>query len=350
MKVEKWNVPHYNPRIYETKKWQEVVYRSPLFTLFNNHNVIYIDSPVGTGYSFTDNNHGYARTESKIYKDLYSGSLQFYQLFPELQSNPLFITGECYAGKYIPAFSYLFHQKNPTAKIKINLEGIIIIGNGFVDPINQMNFWNHLHEIGLLDLNGKVRFNLYEEKIRSLIKSNQLTTTAEVLDELLFNFPSVLSNLTGFQSYPYNYLDNQNPDDWNALVEWIQRPDVQSAIHVSDHTPFMSINQTILEYLLHEFMKSEADKLAKLLPDYKVVFYNRQLDMVIPYSSIENVLLNLQWEGSDELKNASRSVWWSGDELVGYVTKVRNLSVVLIRNAGHASGIEQPKWVLEVIT
>ncbi|KAH0557465.1 hypothetical protein KQX54_006447 [Cotesia glomerata] len=288
------------------------------YSYSSNYNLIYIDSPVGIVYSFTDNNHGYARTESKVYKDLYSGLLQFYQLFPELQGNPLFNSGECYAGKYIPAFSYLIHPKNPTAKIRINLKGLII-GNGFVDPISQMHFGYHLQEIGLLDLNGKVRFNLYEEKIRSLIKSNQLTTAVEVFDELLFNFPSVLSNLTGFKSYLFNYLDNQNSDDWDALVDWIQRPDVRAAIHVSYDTPFKIINQTILKYLQHEFMKSEADKIAALLTDYKVIFYNGQLDMIIPYSSIETAMLNLHWEGGDEFKKASRSVWWSGDELAGYV-------------------------------
>ncbi|KAH0557367.1 hypothetical protein KQX54_004706 [Cotesia glomerata] len=178
-----------------------------------------------------------------------------------------------------------------------------------------MNFGNHLHEIGLLDLNGKVRFNLYEEKIRSLIKNNQLTTAVEVLDELLFNSPSI-SNLTGIKRYFFSYLDNQNPDNWDTLVEWIQRPDIRAAIHVSYDTPFKIVNETIFQYLQHEFMNSEADK----------------------------------WEGGEEFKNASRSVWWSSDELVGYFTKVRNLSVVLIRNAGHASGIEQPKWVLEMIT
>ncbi|CAD6203297.1 GSCOCG00009746001-RA-CDS [Cotesia congregata] len=213
-----------------------------------------------------------------------------------------------------------------------------------------MHFGNHLHEIGLLDLNGKVRFNLYEEKIRSLIKSNQLTTALEVPNELLFNFPSVLSILTGFKSYLFNYLDNQNSDDWDALVDWIQRPDVRAAIHVSYDTPFKIINPIILKYLQHEFMKSEADKIAALLPEYRVIFYNGQLDMIIPYSSIETALLNLQWEGGDEFKKASRSVWWSGDELAGYVTKVWNLNFVLIRNAGHASGVYQPKWVLEMIT
>lgn len=319
------------------------------YSYSSNHNVIYIDSPVGTGLSFTDNNRGCAKTGSKIYQDMYVGLLQFYQLFPELQDNPLFISGECYAGKYIPALSSLIHQKNPSAKIKINLKGLMI-GNAFVDPINQMNFGNHLHEIGLLDLNGKALFNSYEEKIRSLIKSNQLTTAVELLDELLFNSPSVLSNLTGFQSHLFNYLDNQNPNDWDALVDWIQRPDVQAAIHVSYNTPFVIVNRTVYKYLQHEFMDSEADKVAALLSDYKVMFYNGQLDILTPYSTIENVLLNLKWEGGDEFKNASRSVWWSGDELAGYITKARNLSFVLIRNAGHTSGVDQPKWVLEMIT
>jgi len=51
-----------------------------------------------TGYSFTRSNDGYARNETVVGEDLYNALLQFFQLFPDLQKNEFYVTGESYAG------------------------------------------------------------------------------------------------------------------------------------------------------------------------------------------------------------------------------------------------------------
>ena len=67
-------------------------------------NMLYIDNPVGTGWSFTKSDDGYARNQDQVGKNLYEALLQFYQLFPRYQkSSDLYITGESYGGKYVPA-------------------------------------------------------------------------------------------------------------------------------------------------------------------------------------------------------------------------------------------------------
>lgn len=78
----------------------------------------------GTGYSFT--NKGYAQNETKVGEDLYSALIQFFTLFPDLQKNDFFVSGESYGGKYVPAIAHTIHQKNPSAKLKINLQGTFI--------------------------------------------------------------------------------------------------------------------------------------------------------------------------------------------------------------------------------
>lgn len=76
---------------------------------WNQHaNVIFVDSPVGTGFSYSsDLTHDIAHDESTVAEDL----AQFLQLFvsskhPELKGSKLFITGESYAGHYEPALAY----------------------------------------------------------------------------------------------------------------------------------------------------------------------------------------------------------------------------------------------------
>lgn len=127
-------------------------------TWSRSHNLLYFDNPVGTGLSFTDG--GYADNQTKVGQDLYKGLQQFFTLFPKLQNNEFYISGESYAGKYIPAISHEILQKNPTAVLKINLKGVAI-GNGLTDPEHQLLFGNRLYELGLIDAHV---LKIFEEK------------------------------------------------------------------------------------------------------------------------------------------------------------------------------------------
>jgi vitellogenic carboxypeptidase-like protein len=71
----------------------------------NDYHLLFIDNLVGTGYSFTLNNQGYARSEDELARDLYSALTQFFEIYTDYASNPFYVTGESYAGKYIPSIT-----------------------------------------------------------------------------------------------------------------------------------------------------------------------------------------------------------------------------------------------------
>lgn len=85
------------------------------------YNLLFIDNPVGTGFSFTDPD-GYCKNISQTADQLYIGLKQFYQLFPWLQENSFFITGESFAGKYIPAIGNKIYEENKDEEFVINLQ------------------------------------------------------------------------------------------------------------------------------------------------------------------------------------------------------------------------------------
>nr|CAI5862691.1 unnamed protein product [Callosobruchus analis] len=60
----------------------------------NNHSVIYIDSPVGTGFSFTEDDTGYARDQTQVGNELYEALQQFFMIFTELRKTDFFVTGD----------------------------------------------------------------------------------------------------------------------------------------------------------------------------------------------------------------------------------------------------------------
>ncbi|KAL0119122.1 hypothetical protein PUN28_009606 [Cardiocondyla obscurior] len=315
------------------------------------HNVIYIDNPVGTGYSFTGDDKGYATNETQVGRDIHTALVQFFVLFPELQSNNFFVTGESYAGKYVPAVSHAIKDYNIKAETKINLEGLAI-GNGLCDPENQLLYSEYLYQLGLIDENGKTQFQQYENKARGFIKQKKYLEAFEIFDTLLNgdlnNSSSLFYNLTGFNYY-FNYLFVKDSNDSDWMSEWIQSADVRRAIHVGNST-FNVETRTVEEHLKRDVMQSVTFFLVDLLQHYRVLIYNGQLDIIVAYPLTENYLKQLKWPGASNYAKASRKIWMVGDKIAGYAKTVDNLTEVLVRNAGHMVPSDQPKWALDLIT
>lgn len=101
---------------------------------WNNHaNVMYVDQPIGTGFSFVDKLNQLRWSEDALSNDFYDFLHNFMVKYPEFQGRDIYITGESYAGHYIPNIARKLQLMNDEW---INLAGIAI-GNGWVDPFYQ---------------------------------------------------------------------------------------------------------------------------------------------------------------------------------------------------------------------
>ncbi|KAF5273909.1 hypothetical protein FQA39_LY01024 [Lamprigera yunnana] len=305
--------------------------------------VVYIDNPVGTGYSFTDDG-GYAQNQSIIGQHLHNALQQFYQLFPELQNNDLFITGESYAGKYIPAVAYSILKDD--SKLKLNLKGLAI-GSGYSDPINQYDYDEYLYQIGLIDSNVKRQMKELQKKVIMHIQNEQWIQALDIFSRLIYK----VRNNTLFQnssrySEPINFLHGKGPSE--GYKYFLQRVDVRNAIHVG--TTAFSNGVTVAKYLQEDFSQSVAPWIAELLEHYKIMFYCGQVDLIVPYPVILNFLKKLNYSGADEYKTAPRHRWYVDGDLAGYYKQGGNLIEVLVRLAGHMIPMDQPQWALDIIT
>lgn len=310
-----------------------------------NHNLIYIDNPVGTGFSFTDSDSGYAKNENDVGRDLLNALQQFFLLFPNLQKNEFFLSGESYAGKYIPAVGYAIYQDskrqtesnvNGLTMPKINLKGMAI-GNGWTDPVHQYNYADYLYQLGLIDANGHRVFVEYQTKGIDCVKKGDLECAFKVFDELLDGdvYPngSVFKNLTGFNMY-YNYLKTEQ-DDMTALAEFIQKTDTRRAIHVGNNTNHEADSINMVAYHLKlDIVDSVANWVAELLSHYPIMVYTGQLDICVAYPLTQNYLNHLNFTGAEQFKKATRYIWRVDNEIAGYAKHGGNLTDVLIRDAG----------------
>ncbi|CAF1253542.1 unnamed protein product [Rotaria sordida] len=323
-----------------------------------NYHLLFIDNPVGTGYSFTSNDQGYARSQDDVARDLYSALTQFFQIYTDYASNPFYVTGESYGGKYVPSITYKIHMENqdPQVKVKINLKGMTI-GDGLTDPVNQYMYGDFLYQIGLVDLSQKAYVDLQTALMRYAIEQERYLDAFHLFDALLngdlLNTTSYFYNVTGIKNY-FNYLLTNEPEDQGYFVPFVTRADRRKQIHVGNLS-YGSQSDTVEKMLLNDVMQSMAWKVAVIAnANYSVMIYNGQLDIIIAVPLTMEWISQLTWTGTDELRQAPRSVWKVADadrEIAGYIKTANNNRFFLatIRNAGHMVPYDQPRAMLDLL-
>jgi cathepsin A (carboxypeptidase C) len=72
----------------------------------HNANMLYIEAPAGVGYSIGSGAEDQAQNDMSQSDDLFKALEQFFMLYPERLPNDLFLSGESYAGIYIPYLAW----------------------------------------------------------------------------------------------------------------------------------------------------------------------------------------------------------------------------------------------------
>ncbi|XP_045459162.1 venom serine carboxypeptidase-like [Melitaea cinxia] len=305
-----------------------------------NHSLLFIDNPVGTGFSFTDDDRGFATNQTTIGENLYTALQQFLTMFPELRKAPLTIAGESYAGKHIPSLGVQIlwnrYQDEP-----INLNGLAI-GNGFIDPQSLQRYSYFVREAGLVDDKVANSMNQLETAVVQFISSGEMLKAYAYYNYLLqlFLSESRLSNL-------YNYLQDDISLD-GAYLDYIQRDEVRRALHVGN-TNFTSIG-VVYRKLVPDFMASAKPWVEELLENYKVMLYNGHLDIIVAYHPSVNTYDSLSFSGTSEFRSAKRRPWYHNGNLAGYFKMAGNLTEVMIRGAGHMVPADKPAASLGLIS
>lgn len=75
-----------------------------------NYNVLFIDNPIGTGFSYATSSSGFARTNAEIAHDLVECMKGFLKELPEFQDVPTYITTESYGGKMGAEFALKWYK------------------------------------------------------------------------------------------------------------------------------------------------------------------------------------------------------------------------------------------------
>ncbi|KAH8059708.1 serine carboxypeptidase [Aureococcus anophagefferens] len=325
-----------------------------------DHHLLVLDNPLGTGFSFTNDLAAMATDEDMVGAALLEALTQFFALFPDLRTNDFYVTGESYAGKYVPACAYAIHGANAgNAAAPINLRGIAI-GDGAFDPSGQFyNFGELLYYSGMVTLAEKQVFDAYEAKWREHMDAHELVDAFHVFDEMLngdiYPYATYYANVTGMGSNYFNL--NQGPDGssltTNYFIDWLNTTVGRDAMNVGD-VPYAVLNQTVENQLLGDWMRGVVNKLQVLLENYKVLIYSGAYDIILGAPLTEQALRGIKWSGQQAFLDATKKTWHvatkAGPDLAGYARVVGNFTQVVVRGAGNMVPGDQPARALDMIT
>lgn len=92
-------------------------------------NVLFLESPAGVGYSYSNTSSDYSKNgDRRTAADNYVFLVNWLDRFPEYKNRSFYISGESYAGHYVPQLAHtILHFNQKANKTIVNLKGIIVI-------------------------------------------------------------------------------------------------------------------------------------------------------------------------------------------------------------------------------
>jgi carboxypeptidase C (cathepsin A) len=134
--------------------------------------LLFIDSPAGSGFSVPPSPDAIVSNEYQVARDLYAALVMFFS-DSRYKSRPLYVTGESYAGKYVPALGYyiISQLKLKSEQPLFELRGVAI-GNGLTHPIVQVQTYGATaYYMGLVDKTQQRFLDDLAEKVCTTISS-----------------------------------------------------------------------------------------------------------------------------------------------------------------------------------
>ena len=99
---------------YDEKRHPKSIIEKNPYSWNKEYDLLYIDQPVGVGFSVYKNTSTVCRSRSCVVSNVYKFLVRLYEMYPEYKGRPFYTSGVSYAGHYVPGVSaYIIKQNNP---------------------------------------------------------------------------------------------------------------------------------------------------------------------------------------------------------------------------------------------
>lgn len=319
-------------------------------------NMLYLETPAGVGFSYSANNSFYDSVDDEITA---RDNLEFLQnwvtKFPEYKQRDLFITGESYAGHYVPQLANLILKSS----LKSNLKGVAI-GNPLLEFNTDFNsrgeyLWAH----GLISDStyGLMQTICNYSQIRRQAQKGFLSPPCTLVNSQIgseigkfVDYYDVTSDVclpsVSQQAYLLAKMDEEkiNICQEDETTKYLNRKDVQDSMNAKlVGVPRWGICSSVVRYNMDGLEVATLPLLGTLIKArVRVLVYSGDQDSVIPLTGTRLLINSLAKELG--LKTTVPYRFWLQDKQVGGWTQVYNdiLAYATIRGAAHEAPFSQP--------
>ncbi|KAK3089116.1 hypothetical protein FSP39_000971 [Pinctada imbricata] len=292
-------------------------------------NMLYLEAPVGVGYSYTDQPI-WIYTDSMVAMDNHKALTHFFIKFPELKGNEFFMAGESYGGFFVPTLSSLVLNDS-----SINFKGFAV-GNGLLDwdwyDTSVLYFlYNHGAIIGEREWAEFHKECCMEGNYqRCNMNTSDACDRKDVLywRELKASYPCVDT------AFLERYMNNER---------------VREALHIPDRLESWTTCRNLVYYLYQYQKRNVLEEFRLVVNSQKrVLVYNGDVDALVTYQANQWFIDDLgimetrpytAWGLKDEMGNFQNAGFWR---------EYGNLRFVTIKGAGHKSPRDKPREALHV--
>ncbi|CAL5079974.1 unnamed protein product [Urochloa decumbens] len=165
--------------------------------------ILFVDSPVGAGFSFSREPKGYNVGDISSSLQLYHFLIKWFNDHPEFRANPFYIGGDSYAGKIVPFLTQIVSEGIEAGRTLPNLKGYLVGNPSTGEIIDFSSPVPYAHGVGII--------------------SNQL-------------YETILSHCHGLDYInPRNVLCAQAMNSFNNLIDEVQKAQIllDNCVYVS---------------------------------------------------------------------------------------------------------------------
>jgi serine carboxypeptidase-like clade 2 len=338
-------------------------------------NIVFVESPAGVGFSYSNTSSDLLTAgDNRTAYDNYAFVVNWLERFPQYKGRPFYLTGESYAGYYVPELSKLIFENNKKLPDdeKINFKGYMV-GNPVID-----NYYDNWGYVDFLYYHAMISDELYSQikVVCNFTKAN--STLSDKCIQLLYYdteneygridpysvyAPACLSN-TSFGGNSSSLLNLRRPKLFNPRLGrfrreeydpctydysliYFNRPDVQKAMHANTTgIPYEWVGCSDPLFLNWQ------DQATSVLPiyhelleaGYRLWVFSGDADSVVPTTGSRYALASLK------LPVVVPWYSWYNKQQVGgrEIVYKGNLTFVTVRGAGHEVPLLRPTEFLQV--
>eukprot|EP00440_Ansanella_granifera_P048320 gb/GFBE01052346.1/.p1 GENE.gb/GFBE01052346.1/~~gb/GFBE01052346.1/.p1 ORF type:complete len:485 (+),score=144.75 gb/GFBE01052346.1/:1-1455(+) len=331
-------------------------------------NVMWVDQPPGTGFSKGSWDHD----ENGVAEDMYQFLQALFKALPQYNKK-FYVTGESYAGHFIPAVTHRIFEGNTNmaeGDIEIQLKGMGI-GNGLTDPSEQYKWYPDMMCNGGGHAPPAINSSAVCAALRAAVPGCEtalagcnsklpVVNTAACLAayetcNLAFQIPYTV---TGLNPYDMRIKCAKPPlcYDMSNDVKFLNDPAVQKQLGVDMN--FQSCNLIVNKAFTVDFMRNYHELIPPMLEaGLDILIYAGDQDFICNWLGNEKWVLALEWSLKADFNAvakkpfvvAGKEVGDKSGQEVGELRSFANFHFLRVYQAGHMVPMDQPEAALGML-